>query len=169
MDSTRLAGSSPSCNPSAAAGSDSGPHGGRSQLFTESLRPAACACGIPLRRMAREGLSPLGWNPVPSPFRGTVNERLTPASGDNMIPAVPGRPQLVPRRGVRREMVNDPLTPWSPGVCSPVHIAPSPACGCDSSRSPPKRFRLAALHEFLQNTAMILMIKESLSFLGSRL
>ena len=52
---------------------------------------------------------------------------------------------LRPRRGGRREMVNDPLVPRSPGVCSPVHMAPSPACGCDSSRSLPRRLPAGGL------------------------
>ena len=66
-------------------------------------------------------------------------------------------------------MVNDPLTPPSPGLFFMFPTRLSPGCGCDSLCRRPKVLRLSPLQEFLQNTAMILMIKESRFFSWTRL
>jgi hypothetical protein len=83
-----------------------------------------------------------------------------------MIPALPGTSQFFPSRAGPTEMVNDPLTPQSPRLFFDLPTRRSTDCGCDSSRRRPTGFRLAGRHEFLQNTAMILMIKESISLVG---
>jgi hypothetical protein len=86
-----------------------------------------------------------------------------------MIPERAGFRLLFPSPAGRAEMVNDPLTPLFAGLFFTIPGWLSPGCGCDSSRLGEDARRLSRLQEFLQNTAMILMIKESILFPGSRL